>query len=75
MKSRLHIRVFGEVQGVFFRAGTLDTVHRIRGITGWVRNSQDGSVEVMAVDRIMEEAYDDFVSMVAAAAASVPERT
>jgi len=48
MKSRLHIKIFGDVQGVFFRAGTLDTVRKTGGITGWVHNAEDGSVEVMA---------------------------
>jgi acylphosphatase len=36
------------VQGVFFRAGAQDEAGRIGGITGWVRNTPDGSVEVMA---------------------------
>jgi len=48
MKSRLHIRIFGDVQGVFFRAGAQDEARRISGISGWVRNSDDGSVEVIA---------------------------
>jgi acylphosphatase len=42
------MKIFGIVQGVFFRAGTQDTVHRIHGITGWVRNLPDGSVECVA---------------------------
>jgi acylphosphatase len=42
------MKIFGIVQGVFFRAGTQDTVHRIQGITGWVRNLPDGSVECLA---------------------------
>ena len=48
MKSRLHMMIHGIVQGVFFRAGTLDTVHRIHGITGYVRNMPDGTVECIA---------------------------
>jgi len=48
MKARLHMKIFGQVQGVFFRAGTLDTANRIQEITGWVRNLDDGSVECMA---------------------------
>ena len=48
MKSRLHIRIFGDVQGIFFRARTQDHARLISGITGWVRNVEDGSVEVMA---------------------------
>jgi acylphosphatase len=47
MKSRIHIFVFGMVQGVFFRANTADTARHL-GITGWVRNVPDGTVEVVA---------------------------
>jgi acylphosphatase len=47
MLSRLHIRIFGDVQGVFFRAGVQDQAGEIRGINGWVRNLEDSSVEVM----------------------------
>jgi acylphosphatase len=43
----LHYRVSGRVQGVFFRAGTRDEALRL-GLTGWVRNSRDGAVEVLA---------------------------
>lgn len=47
MDSRIHIRVLGEVQGVFFRAGVQE-VARSLAITGWARNVEDGSVEVIA---------------------------
>ena len=47
MKSRLHLLIHGNVQGVFFRANTQSEAGRL-GITGWVRNLGDGSVEVMA---------------------------
>jgi acylphosphatase len=45
--ERLHIRVFGEVQGVFFRAGAQDAARRF-GLCGWARNVNDGSVEILA---------------------------
>ena len=44
---RLHIRVFGIVQGVFFRANARDVAARL-GLTGYVRNMPDGSVEAVA---------------------------
>ncbi len=47
MKVRLHIFVFGRVQGVFFRANTRDKALGL-GLAGWVRNVRDGSVEIMA---------------------------
>jgi acylphosphatase len=38
------VRVTGRVRGVFFRAWTRDEARRL-GVTGWVRNCADGSVE------------------------------
>ncbi len=45
--ARLHARVEGIVQGVGFRAYTLRQARQL-GLTGWVRNRWDGSVEVVA---------------------------
>ena len=44
MRLGRHVRVTGRVQGVFFRAWTSDEA-RALGITGWVRNCSDGTVE------------------------------
>jgi acylphosphatase len=41
---RAHVRVAGRVQGVFFRAETRDRASSL-GLSGWVRNAHDGSVE------------------------------
>ncbi len=41
------IRVIGKVQGVFFRASTKEVAVDL-GITGWVRNEDDGSVKIQA---------------------------
>jgi acylphosphatase len=38
------VRVMGEVQGVFFRAWTRNKAREL-GLSGWVRNAADGSVE------------------------------
>ena len=46
-KERLHAEVFGEVQGVGFRAFVLRR-GMAHGLTGWVRNRWDGSVELVA---------------------------
>ena len=42
----LHARVEGRVQGVFFRDSTRREAQNL-GLTGWVKNMPDGSVETM----------------------------
>ena len=44
---RKHIRFYGRVQGVNFRY-TSSNIARKLGLTGWVRNEDDGSVEMEA---------------------------
>ena len=44
--SRARVRVRGRVQGVFFRAETRDRAESL-GVSGWVRNAADGSVEAV----------------------------
>ena len=44
--KRVHVRIYGRVQGVFFRANTKEMAERL-GINGWVRNVPDGSVEAV----------------------------
>jgi acylphosphatase len=60
---RKRVIVHGRVQGVFFR----DTTRRMaesRGVSGWVRNNPDGSVEAAfegeadAVDEMVRFAHD-----------------
>ena len=46
-KKRVIIRVYGIVQGVFFRANTRDFAQKL-GLKGTVRNVLDGSVEIIA---------------------------
>lgn len=45
--ERLHLHIGGQVQGVFFRSNTQQKARSL-GITGWVRNTPDGDVEVVA---------------------------
>jgi len=42
----LHMKIFGRVQGVWFRAHTQKEAQRL-GLAGWVRNTPDGAVEVL----------------------------
>ena len=57
---RAHIR--GRVQGVWYRGWTQDTARQL-GVTGWVRNRKDGSVEAVFsgsetdVDQMLEKCW------------------
>jgi len=46
MKITRNLRVFGQVQGVYYRE-SLRQQAEMSGVTGWVRNRRDGSVEAM----------------------------
>lgn len=46
-ERQLHAVVHGRVQGVNFRYYTLQTANQL-GLTGWVRNRPDRTVEVVA---------------------------
>ena len=43
----VHLLISGKVQGVFFRATAKDVADEI-GITGWVKNTEEGDVEIKA---------------------------
>lgn len=62
MKTTKNLKIYGRVQGVFFRASMCQQAAKLE-ITGWVRNQLDGSVEAMlqgyptAVESMIEWAY------------------
>ena len=45
--AAIHLFVQGRVQGVFYRAKTQKKAKAL-GLTGWVKNCDDGSVEIQA---------------------------
>jgi acylphosphatase len=47
MKKRLHLDIRGRVQGVCYRMYAQEEAARL-GVTGWIRNGHDGSVEAVA---------------------------
>jgi acylphosphatase len=56
--QRVHLTIRGKVQGVFFRASTCEVASKL-GVFGWVRNTEDGNVEVLAEQR--EEILKKFI--------------
>ena len=62
--QRVHLIIRGRVQGVWYRGSTRDAAERIGGISGWVRNLPDGSVEAVAegdranLDRLVAWCHD-----------------
>ena len=45
-RTRAHVFVTGNVQGVYYRANTRDAA-RENGVDGWVKNLDDGRVEAV----------------------------
>lgn len=57
-KAKAHLVVSGRVQGVCFRAETQKAAMRL-GVSGWVRNKRDGSVEA-----VVEGEKSDVLSLI-----------
>lgn len=60
---RAELRIYGKVQGVFFRANTQKEAER-RNLTGWVMNKTDGTVQAVVegdtekVEELVEWAHE-----------------
>lgn len=57
--KQVQLIVRGRVQGVYFRAATQREAKRL-GLTGWVRNRNDATVEIVAEGE--EETLRDLIS-------------
>jgi acylphosphatase len=53
-----HILIKGKVQGVFFRKNTKQVATDLN-INGWVKNTDDGDVEILA--QATEHAIEEFI--------------
>lgn len=58
-EKEVYIKIEGRVQGIGFRYWAIQTAEKIGGISGWVRNAPDGSVEVLM--RGAEEKVDEMI--------------
>ena len=56
---RVHLKIHGRVQGVFFRARSLEKAEELGDITGFVANEADGTVNIVAEGP--ENKVNDFV--------------
>ncbi len=62
MTRSVHLIIHGRVQGVWYRAWTVETATKF-SLTGWVRNRKDGTVEAVlsgeeaVVDQMITACY------------------
>lgn len=59
MPKTISVKVYGKVQGVFFRQSTKEKATTL-GLTGWVKNQSDGSVQIAVSGE--PETLDEFVA-------------
>ncbi len=55
----IHLLIKGKVQGVFYRATAKKVADQL-GVNGWIKNTKEGEVEVIATGN--EEALNEFLN-------------
>jgi acylphosphatase len=58
-RKTLHLLIEGKVQGVFYRASAKEKADEMK-ITGWVKNTGDGNVEIVC--QAGEAALQEFIN-------------
>lgn len=60
----VYLKIEGRVQGIGFRHWAMVKASEIGGISGWVRNEDDGSVEILMrgeddnINKMIQACYD-----------------
>lgn len=60
----VYLKIEGRVQGIGFRRWAVVKASEIGGISGWVRNEDDGSVEILMrgeddnINKMIQACYD-----------------
>ncbi len=53
MEKRVVLKIYGKVQGVFFRSSSLKKAKEL-GLSGWVMNESDGAVRIVAEGEVVD---------------------
>ena len=59
MQKQLKLKIYGRVQGVNFRWDVQKLANEL-GVAGWVRNAEDGTVEIVAegTEKVLQKLLD-----------------
>jgi len=63
MIKEVYLKIEGRVQGIGFRYWAVNEALKIGGVSGWVRNEDDGSVEILMrgeeenIDKMIQVCY------------------